>query len=67
MGDSHHLQLRAFLSAKRGKQLDAATFPDAVLNGIQLDLWALYREVAVRGGFECLPSPLRFTQSMSLT
>jgi len=44
--------LRAFLSAKRGKQLDAATFPDAVLNGIQLDLWALYREVAVRGGFE---------------
>lgn len=45
-------QLRAFLSDSRGKQLDAATFPDAVLNGAKLDLWALYREVAVRGGFQ---------------
>ena len=29
------------------------TFPEAVLNGQQLDLFALYREVATRGGFKC--------------
>jgi ARID/BRIGHT DNA binding domain len=29
------------------------SFPEAVLNGQQLDLFALYREVATRGGFKC--------------
>lgn len=36
-----------------GKAMNRDTFPEAVLNGQQLDLFALYREVATRGGFKC--------------
>ena len=43
--------MRKFLEARRGKQLQASTFPEAILNGAQLDLNALYRTVCSRGGF----------------
>lgn len=33
------------------------TFPDAILNGTQLDLFNLYREVTQRGGFQCARAP----------
>ncbi|KAK9822214.1 hypothetical protein WJX81_006927 [Elliptochloris bilobata] len=43
--------LCAFLQTRCGRQVDADTFPDAVLNGSRLDLFGLYREVVTRGGF----------------
>lgn len=46
-----------FLSVKRGKDIDRAAFPDVVLNGSQLDLFALYKETASRGGYKCAPNP----------
>lgn len=39
------------MQVRRGKQLQADTFPEAILNGAQLDLNALYRAVCGRGGF----------------
>ncbi|KAG2498011.1 hypothetical protein HYH03_004269 [Edaphochlamys debaryana] len=43
--------LTAFLALLRGKPIDRARFPEAVLNGVSLDLFSLYREVVSRGGF----------------
>ena len=43
--------MRQFLQARRGKQLQSSTFPEAILNGAQLDLNALYRAVCSRGGY----------------
>lgn len=40
-----------FLTLLRGKPIDRARFPDAVLNGVALDLFTLYKEVVSRGGF----------------
>ncbi|GLI68742.1 hypothetical protein VaNZ11_013233 [Volvox africanus] len=40
-----------FLTLLRGKPIDRARFPEAVLNGVSLDLFSLYREVVTRGGF----------------
>ncbi|KAG2446124.1 hypothetical protein HXX76_000723 [Chlamydomonas incerta] len=40
-----------FLSLLRGKPVERSKFPEAVLNGVSLDLFALYREVVSRGGF----------------
>jgi len=41
----------AFLKARTSKQVDPSTFPDAMLNGSQLDVFALYKEVCARGGY----------------
>jgi len=38
--------------ASQGKRLNRDTFPDAILNGAKLDLFALYKEVVSRGGFK---------------
>lgn len=43
--------LIAFLSHRRGRYIDRSKFPDAVLNGMVLDLFGLYKEVVTRGGF----------------
>jgi len=43
--------LIAFLSHRRGRYIDRSKFPDAVLNGMALDLFGLYKEVVTRGGF----------------
>ena len=43
--------MRQFLQVRKGKQLQPTTFPEAILNGAQLDLNALYRTVCSRGGF----------------
>ncbi|CAD7704105.1 unnamed protein product [Ostreobium quekettii] len=43
--------LIAFLQERRGKVIDLEKFPEAVLNGVKLDLFNLYREVCSRGGF----------------
>ena len=43
--------IRRFLEHRRGKVLLASSFPEAVLNGKQLDLNAMYRTVCRRGGF----------------
>jgi len=43
--------MRKFLEVRRGKQLQASSFPEAILNGTQLDLNALYRAVCSRGGY----------------
>lgn len=43
--------LVAFLSHRRGRYIDRSKFPDAVLNGMALDLFGLYKEVVTRGGF----------------
>lgn len=43
-----------FLTLLRGKPIDRARFPDAVLNGLALDLFHLYKEVVSRGGFRCV-------------
>ncbi|EFJ44779.1 hypothetical protein VOLCADRAFT_121257 [Volvox carteri f. nagariensis] len=40
-----------FLTLLRGKPIDRVRFPEAVLNGVSLDLFGLYREVVTRGGF----------------
>ncbi|KXZ56481.1 hypothetical protein GPECTOR_1g430 [Gonium pectorale] len=40
-----------FLTRLRGRPVDRSRFPEAVLNGVPLDLFALYREVVSRGGF----------------
>ncbi|GLC45726.1 hypothetical protein PLESTM_001771400 [Pleodorina starrii] len=40
-----------FLTLLRGKPIDRSRFPEAVLNGVSLDLFSLYREVVTRGGF----------------
>ena len=45
------LSNRRWVQVRRGKQLQASTFPEAILNGAQLDLNALYRAVCSRGGF----------------
>ncbi len=42
-----------YLSERKGKRLNRDTFPDAILNGVKLDLMALYKEVVSRGGFKC--------------
>jgi hypothetical protein len=34
-----------------GKETLSSSFPDAVVNGSQLDLWTLYKEVVKGGGF----------------
>ena len=36
--------------------MEVETFPDAILNGRPLDLFALYKEVVRRGGYRCLPA-----------
>ncbi len=41
---------RGFLPRVQGKRLNRDTFPDAILNGAKLDLFALYKEVVSRGG-----------------
>jgi hypothetical protein len=46
--------LIAFLSHRRGRYIDRSKFPDAVLNGMALDLFGLYKEVVTRGGFRCV-------------
>lgn len=46
---SFHKQMPLFWT---GKRMNRDTFPEAVLNGQQLDLYALYREVVTRGGFK---------------
>ena len=43
--------IRRFLEHRRGKVLLASSFPEAVLNGKQLDISAMYRTVCHRGGF----------------
>ena len=43
--------MRSFLEVRRGRQLQPSTFPEAILNGTQLDLNALYRAVCSRGGY----------------
>ncbi|DBA79408.1 hypothetical protein WJX79_002219 [Trebouxia sp. C0005] len=43
--------MRGFLEVRRGRQLQSSTFPEAILNGSQLDLNALYRAVCSRGGY----------------
>lgn len=43
--------LISFLSHRRGRYIDRSKFPDAVLNGMTLDLFGLYKEVVTRGGF----------------
>jgi hypothetical protein len=43
--------LVSFLSHRRGRYIDRSKFPDAVLNGMALDLFGLYKEVVTRGGF----------------
>lgn len=43
--------MRKFLEVRRGRQLQSSTFPEAILNGTQLDLNALYRAVCSRGGY----------------
>ena len=43
--------IRKFLEARRGKQLQSSSFPEAILNGQQLDLNAMYRAVCSRGGY----------------
>jgi len=43
--------MRSFLEVRRGRQLQSSTFPEAILNGTQLDLNALYRAVCSRGGY----------------
>lgn len=45
------LETGGLMQVRRGKQLQASTFPEAILNGAQLDLNALYRAVCSRGGF----------------
>lgn len=45
--------LVSFLSHRRGRYIERAKFPDAVLNGMLLDLFTLYKEVVSRGGFKC--------------
>ena len=43
--------MRKFLEVRRAKHLQPSTFPEAILNGSQLDLNALYRAVCSRGGY----------------
>jgi len=44
--------LVAFVQAKHpAVPVNADTFPETVLNGLQLDLYTLYKEVVLRGGF----------------
>ena len=50
-----------------GKAMNRDTFPEAVLNGQQLDLFALYREVATRGGFKCAARGPTCIRSVTLT
>ncbi|CAG9465332.1 unnamed protein product [Pedinophyceae sp. YPF-701] len=42
--------LAAFIEVKRPGTINAATFPDTVLNGQKLDVWTMYREVVAYGG-----------------
>ncbi len=44
--------MAAFLAERRGRRVNMDTFPEAVLNATQLDLFALYKEVVLRGGFK---------------
>lgn len=43
--------VRRFLEHRKGKVLLPSSFPEAVLNGRQLDIDAMYRTVCRRGGF----------------
>ena len=43
--------IRRFLEHRRGKVLLPSSFPEAVLNGRQLDIEGMYRIVCRRGGF----------------
>ena len=45
----------SFLRANRGQAIERADFPDAILNGSQLDIFALYKETATRGGYKYVP------------
>lgn len=47
----------SFLRANRGQAIERADFPDAILNGSQLDIFALYKETATRGGYKYGPKP----------
>jgi hypothetical protein len=47
----------ARLVARRGRYIDRGKFPDAVLNGMVLDLFGLYKEVVTRGGFRSAAAP----------
>eukprot|EP00878_Enallax_costatus_P013328 GHUV01013934.1.p1 GENE.GHUV01013934.1~~GHUV01013934.1.p1 ORF type:complete len:645 (+),score=183.34 GHUV01013934.1:126-2060(+) len=49
--DEFTADLISFLSHRRGRYIDRSKFPDAVLNGMTLDLFSLYKEVVTRGGF----------------
>eukprot|EP00775_Hariotina_reticulata_P011312 gene11312-11462_t len=49
--DEFMADLISFLSHRRGRYIDRSKFPDAVLNGMTLDLFTLYKEVVTRGGF----------------
>ncbi|KAF6260727.1 hypothetical protein COO60DRAFT_1505165 [Scenedesmus sp. NREL 46B-D3] len=49
--DEFTADLISFLSHRRGRYIDRSKFPDAVLNGMTLDLFGLYKEVVTRGGF----------------
>lgn len=49
--DEFMADLISFLSHRRGRYIDRSKFPDAVLNGMTLDLFSLYKEVVTRGGF----------------
>lgn len=51
--------LIAFLSHRRGRYIDRSKFPDAVLNGMALDLFGLYKEVVTRGGFRWVLAGIR--------
>ncbi|KAK9814581.1 hypothetical protein WJX72_008178 [[Myrmecia] bisecta] len=69
--------LVAFLEARRGRKIDMANFPEAVLNGAKLDLFNLYKEVCQRGGYrlgnginwkgQVFPSMHNFTSSHRMT
>lgn len=41
----------SFCSSQMGRRVTPETWPDAVLNGVPLDVFNLYREVVTRGGF----------------
>lgn len=49
--EQFYSDLIAFLTDRQGRQIDPATFPEAILNGSKLDLFHLYREVCSRGGY----------------
>ena len=41
----------SFCSSQLGRRVTPDNWPDSVLNGLPLDVYALYKEVVTRGGF----------------